>query len=362
MGVRVNLTALPDRGALLNPPNRFHPIAVEWDENLPPEERPDPRTRFFVDSAQTLVTRNDSPDIPFTHSVNPYRGCEHGCVYCYARPTHEYFGYSSGLDFESVIFVKTRAPELLRAELLKKRLREPLVFSGVTDCYQPAERRFELTRRCLEVLESVRHPVSLITKSRLITRDIDLLERMATRGQAAVAISLTTLDPVLARRLEPRASLPSARLDAIHRLSEAGIPTGVMTAPIIPGLNDHEIPALLDAAREAGASYAGWVLLRLPHAVGTLFHDWLKRHYPGRAEKVLTAIQETRAGELSDSRFGSRMRGTGPAAERIARLFEVAHRRAGYAPWHEPLVMDGGVGVYRLPSISETQLELFPQC
>lgn len=351
----MNSLPLKARGATLNPANRFQPIEIEWEDDLAEENQPDTRTRFFVDSAQTLITTNDSPDIPFTHSVNPYRGCEHGCVYCYARPTHEYFGYSSGLDFESVIFVKTRAPELLRSELKRERHhREPLVFSGVTDCYQPAERHFQLTRQCLEVLEEHQHAASLITKSRLITRDLDLLAPMAERRQVSVAISLTTLDPALARRLEPRAALPEARLDAIRQLSQAGVPCGVMTAPIIPGLNDHEIPGLLDAARQAGASYAGWVLLRLPHAVKDLFTDWLQQHFPDREQKVMNAIRETRAGKLSNAQFGSRMRGKGASAARIQQLFEVAKRRAGFREWHEPL----DCSRFRIPG-AESQLELF---
>lgn len=351
----MNSSQIRARGAVLNPPNRFLPLHFEWDPDLPDDLAPQPRTRFFVDSAQTLITRNDSPDIPFTHSVNPYRGCEHGCVYCYARPTHEYFGYSSGLDFESVIFVKTNAPDLLRRELQKGRRRlEPLAFSGVTDCYQPAERHFQLTRQCLEVLQECHHPASLITKSRLITRDLDLLSAMAMRRQVSVAVSLTTLDPELARRLEPRAALPAARLDTIRQLADAGIPVGVMTAPILPGLNDHEIPALLSAAREAGASYAGWVLLRLPHAVKALFTDWLERHYPDRKQKVLNAIRDTRDGQLSDARFGSRMRGAGPAAERLDQFFRVARDRAGFRDWHEPL----DCSRFRPPQLA-AQLELF---
>ena len=318
------------RGTGLNPANRFEELAYEWEESADPAEKPAPRTRFFKDNAKSILVKNDSPDIPFTWSLNPYRGCEHGCVYCYARPYHEYLGLSSGLDFESMIFVKSDAPELLAAELSKPSW-EPdwIALGGVTDCYQPVERKLEVTRRCLQVLADARHPCGLVTKNKLVARDLDVFQELAKHGCGRVYVSLTTLDPELARRMEPRASTPADRLAAMKTLAEGGVPVGVMTAPLILGLNDHEMPKLLEAARDAGADSAGYVPLRLPHQLGPLLEDWLTRHYPDRKEKVLNQIRTTRGGRLNDPRFGSRMRGEGVFAEHLAKLFALTCRKLG---------------------------------
>jgi DNA repair photolyase len=319
------------RGAASNPPNRFEPIQLERDADWNPEDDPAPRTQFLRDSSATIINYNDSPDVGFDASVNPYRGCEHGCIYCYARPTHEFLGMSSGLDFESRILVKLDAPALLRRELASQKWKPQVIaMSGVTDCYQPAERRLRLTRGCLEVLAEFRNPVGIVTKNHLVTRDIDLLRELAAHQAAAVFISITTLDATLTPRLEPRASLPAMRLRAIEELSAAGIPVGVMVAPIIPAITDHEIPRILAAARKAGAKCAGRVVLRLPYEVKNLFDDWLARHFPDRREKVLHRIESLRGGKLNDARFGSRMTGEGIFSEQIERLFNVGCRKAGF--------------------------------
>jgi DNA repair photolyase len=318
------------RGTGLNPTNRFDALAYEWEESADPAERPAPKTRFYRDSSKSILVRNDSPDIPFTWSLNPYRGCEHGCVYCYARPYHEYLGLSSGIDFESMIFVKENAPELLTAELAKPSWEpETVALGGVTDVYQPIERKLEITRRCLQVFADARHPCGLVTKNHLVTRDADVLQDLAKLKLARVFVSLTTLDPELARRMEPRASTPAKRLEAMSALAKAGVHVGVMTAPLILGLNDHELPALLEAAAGAGAVSAGYVPLRLPHELGPLFEDWLGRHYPDRKEKVLNQIRSMRGGALNDPRFGSRMRGSGIFADHLAQLFALTCRRVG---------------------------------
>lgn len=318
------------RGTAENPPNRFERFHVEPDPDAAPEQGPAPTTQFFRDRSCSIISYNDSPDVGFAASLNPYRGCEHGCPYCYARPTHEYLGFSAGLDFETRIVVKPDAPELLARELSSGRwVPQPLALSGVTDCYQPVERRLQLTRRCLEVLVRFRNPVCVVTKNHLVTRDLDLLSKLAAHGAARVYLSLTTLDPALTSRLEPRASLPAHRLAAISALRRAGVPVGVLVSPVIPGLNDHEIPALLQAAAEAGAGFAWYTLLRLPHAVATLFEAWLERHFPLRKAKVLNQVRALRGGRLDDPRFGFRMRGQGPGADRLEALFELARRRAG---------------------------------
>ena len=321
------------RGAGFDPPNRFTHAHRELDPevmDLDPAEEPLPATQFLDDHSQTALNRNDSPDIGFTWSLNPYRGCEHGCAYCYARPTHEYLGFSAGLDFESRIVVKHRAPELLRRELSAPSWKpDTVALSGVTDCYQPVERKLRLTRRCLEVFAEFRNPVGIVTKNALVARDADVLGELARHRATVVMISLTTLDPTLRARLEPRTSPPAARLAAIRTLARAGIPVGVMVAPVIPAVNDHEIPRLLAAAAEAGARFAAKVVLRLPLAVAPLFEDWLERHVPDRREKVLNQIRELRGGALNDARFGSRMRGEGPRAEQLSQLFAVACRKAG---------------------------------
>jgi DNA repair photolyase len=318
------------RGTGDNPTNRFLSESLERDEDWDPSEDPAPQTQFIADDTKTLIARNDSPDIPFDASINVYRGCEHGCVYCYARPFHEYLGYSSGIDFETRILVKHRAPELLREELSSPKWKpQVLAMSGVTDCYQPAERKFQLTRRCLEVLAEFRHPVGIVTKNFLVTRDIDLLSELARHQAVVVFLSLTTLDATLTPKLEPRASLPAHRLAAIRKLRDAGIPVGVMIAPIIPGLNDHEIPSLLAEAARAGATSAGKVVLRLPFALKELFEGWLERHFPEQKDKVLNRIRALRDGQLNDPAPGRRMTGEGLFAEQIAKMFEVACRRAG---------------------------------
>lgn len=318
------------RGATINPRGRFEQLEVELDEEFEHEAR-NPATAYLRDDAQSLISYNDSPDIGFRASLNPYRGCEHGCAYCYARPFHEYLGFSAGLDFETRIMVKMGAPELLRSELASPKWQpQPLAMSGVTDCYQPVERKLQITRGCLKVLTEFRNPVGIVTKNHLVTRDLDLLSELAQFSAASVHISITTLDSGLARRLEPRASSPAHRLAAVARLSEAGIPVGVLVAPVIPGLTEHEIPAILQAAAQAGAQRAGYTLLRLPYGVKDIFSAWLEEHVPGSKEKILGRIRELRGGELNDSRFGARMHGQGRYADEIAQLFAVAETRAGF--------------------------------
>ena len=337
---------LPGRGVPDNPPNRFERISRFPDPGEEPEAR---LTEFLPDKTLSVVSSNQSPDVPFDVSVNPYRGCEHGCVYCYARPTHEYLGLSAGLDFEKTILVKHRAPELLRAALGRPGWKPKLLgMSGVTDPYQPAERRFRLTRGCLEVLRDFRNPVSIVTKNHLVTRDLDLLSELADHGCVHVTMSVTSLDPDLQRRMEPRTSVPAKRLRAIEALADAGIPVGVNLAPVIPGLNDEEIPAILGAARNAGASYAAFLLLRLPLGVSQLFEAWLDRHYPDRKDRVLNRIRNVRQGSLNDSAFFRRSRGEGPYAEGIGSLFRVAARKTGLDRPPPPLSIrsfrrDGGV-------------------
>ena len=332
---------LRGRGAQLNPPNRFERLHVALDPDttdVPPEERSDPRTTFYFDDTQTILTKNDSPDVPFSMGLNAYRGCEHGCAYCFARPYHEYLGWSSGLDFETKILVKLRAPELLRRELSSPRWQpQSITMSGATDCYQPAERRFQLSRGVLEVCREFRQPISIITKNALVARDVDLLAELARFHCAAVYVSVTSLDRELAGKLEPRASRPAARLEAIRTLSTAGVPVGVMVAPIIPGLNDHEMPAILAAAAAAGARRAGYVIMRLPHAVKDVFLAWLDTHEPGKKARILSRVREIRGGKLNVSEWGQRLRGEGIFADQIAELFNIATRRAGLTEQHVAL-------------------------
>jgi DNA repair photolyase len=317
------------------------------------------RTRVYRDRSRTIINRVESPELPFRWTINPYRGCEHGCIYCYARPTHEYLGLSSGLDFETQIFAKTAAAELLVRELSAKDWRgETIMMSGVTDAYQPAERRLKITRACLEVMAPAGQPVSIVTKSGLVRRDIDLLTSLARRGAARVAISLTTLDRALASRLEPRACAPDVRLRAIRELAEAGIPVGVMVAPVIPGLTDHELPALLQAAARAGAGHAGMVLLRLPWQNKALFLDWLERHAPLKASKVEGLIRGSRGGRLYDSSWEQRWSGTGPVAEQIGQTFRVFAKRLGLDGPLEPLSSAGFVRPLR-GALDPGQLPLF---
>jgi DNA repair photolyase len=288
------------------------------------------RTQFLKDLSQSIITYNNSPDIGFGAGINPYRGCEHGCAYCYARPTHEYLGFSAGLDFESKIMVKENAPELLRRELSSQKWKPQLLaMSGVTDCYQPVERRLELTRRCLAVLAEFRNPVCIITKNFLVTRDLDLLRELAAHRAVMVHLSINSLDPELARKLEPRAATPRQRLAAVEALSAAGVPVGVLVAPVIPTLNEPEIPAVLAAAKNAGAQWAGKEVLRLPLTVAPVFQEWLHRTFPEKAEKVLGRIRSIRGGRLNDSRFGSRMRGEGIFADQISQIFRVTLRKVG---------------------------------
>ncbi len=321
------------RGAVGNPSGRFEPETREiFDDGWDLEESDPPRleTTLSVDRARTVITRNQSPDLGFDRSINPYRGCEHGCVYCFARPTHAYLGLSPGLDFESRIFVKPEAPALLTKELRRRGYQcRPIAMGTNTDPYQPAERKTKVTRGILKVLQEFRHPVSIVTKSATVTRDIDILAEMAADGLAKVAVSVTTLDRDLARKLEPRASTPARRLGAIRALSEAGIPVVAMASPIIPVLTDPEMEAILEATRDAGAGAARYILLRLPLEVKELFTDWLDTHAPLKKDHVLNLVRETRDGRLNDPDFFSRQVGSGPYAELIKRRFYVATRKLG---------------------------------
>jgi DNA repair photolyase len=321
------------RGAGFNPPNRFEPFHLETLADPCLEADDDthsPATELLVDGTRSILAENDSPDLGFRFSLNPYRGCEHGCSYCFARPSHEYLGFSAGLDFETKILVKPDAPALLE-EALRKKSWEPQVvaLSGNTDCYQPVERKLGLTRRCLEVFLKFRNPVGIVTKSALILRDLDLLEQLAKLDLVHVTMSVTTLDPDLARAMEPRAAVPEKRLEALAGLRARGISAGILVAPVIPGLNDEEIPAILRECAARGAVSAGWVMLRLSGAVEPIFVDWLRRELPLRAEKVLNRIREVRGGKLSDSRFGNRMRGEGAIANNIGDLFALMARKYG---------------------------------
>jgi len=325
------------RGACSNPAGRYEPWAVEPADDGWPVDEPDPAPRTTVewDRARSVIARNGSPDVPFDRSVNPYRGCEHGCIYCYARPSHARLGLSPGLDFETRLYAKADAARLLREALARPGYRcAPIALGANTDPYQPVERRLRITRAILEVLAECRHPVMVTTKSAAVERDLDLLADMAREGLAEVAISVGTLDPGLARRLEPRATAPARRIEAIRRLSAAGVPVRVLCAPVIPALNDHELERVLAAAAEAGARAAGYVLLRLPGEVRGLFEEWLAVHYPDRARRVLNALRAARGGHLSDARFGRRMTGEGEYARLLARRFALAARRHG---------LDGGL-------------------
>lgn len=337
---------LQGRGTSTNPGNRFERAQYTPDLDPQPEAteeastNPDsppiriPLTQFIPDATKSIIASNNSPDVPFTYSINPYRGCSHGCIYCFARPTHEYLGLSAGLDFETKILVKHNAPELLRKELSSKKWQpQTIAFSGVTDCYQPAEREFRLTRRCLEVLLDFRNPVGLITKNRLITRDLDLLGKLAGFNCLQVFISITTLDPQLTQVMEPRTSVPRDRLRTIRELSGAGIPVGVMVAPIIPALTDHELPSILEAARDAGATSAGFVPLRLPFGLKDLFADWLAQHFPDRQQKILNRTRELHSGSKDGALYNhnhfERMHGKGPWSDHLAQSFELHTRRLG---------------------------------
>lgn len=328
--------AIHGRGASWSPANRFEKLHVDLndpdvvDPHVETEERPCRETQYFRDDTKSIITRNSSPDVGFETSLNPYRGCEHGCIYCYARPTHEYLGLSAGLDFESKIMVKTKAPELLHAELEAPRWEpQTLVLSGVTDPYQPIERKLRITRACLEVLARFRNPVAIITKNRLVARDLDVLKELSAHNAVAVNISVTSLDSNLQRVLEPRTSSPRARLDTIRQLHDAGIPIGVMVAPIVPGITDHEIPKIIEACAKAGAKFAGYTVVRLPWAVAPLFEHWLEKHFPERKEKVLGRIRDLRGNRLNNPRWHTRMTGEGIFAEQIASMFAISCRRNG---------------------------------
>jgi DNA repair photolyase len=340
------LARIKGRGAASNREGRFESSASEsFDDGWyrEPEDPARPPTTVTEERARSILSRNDSPDIPFDQSLNPYRGCEHGCVYCYARPSHGYLNLSAGLDFETKLFAKTNAAERLRAELAKPNYAcTPINLGANTDPYQPIERRYRLTRAVLELFAETRHPVTIVTKNALIERDLDLLVPLARQNLVYAFVSVTTLDNTLASRLEPRASAPHARLRAIRALSEAGVPVGVFVAPLIPMLTDAELEAVLERAREAGARSASYTLVRLPHEVKDLFKEWLALHYPERAEHVMSLIRQMRGGRENDPRFGSRFRGEGVFAQLIARRFRVAVQRLGYAGRNEDVVLERG--------------------
>lgn len=348
-------------GSNLDPPNRFERVHseadlehVEWDTEYL-QERSDRRIQYLADTSRSIVSENESPDIPFRYSVNPYRGCAHACPYCYARNTHEYLGLNAGLDFETKIFVKHDAPRLLREFLSRDAwIPEPITFCGVTDCYQPAEREFRLMRQCLEVANGCHQPIGIITKNALVLRDLELLRDMASRQLVQVNLSITTMDAELARVMEPRTSIPSARLRAVGMLASAGVPVRVMVAPIIPGLNDHEVPTILKAARDAGAGDAGYVLLRLPLTVEPVFLEWLQRTQPLKAEKVENLIRQARHGKLSDSTWGQRLVGSGEIADQIRSMFQIFRKKLDFRPLPE---LD--VSQFTPPLPANGQLRLF---
>lgn len=353
------LVQIRGRGAPQNPKNRFvdseYVADGDWLDTLDDDE-PGPRTEFLRDHTRGIISRNNSPDIPFETSVNPYRGCEHGCIYCFARPTHEYLGFSAGLDFETRILVKHEAAELLRKELASPRWTpQPIAMSGVTDPYQPVERKLGITRACLEVLAEFRNPVAMVTKNHLVTRDADLLGELAAHQAAVVNISITTLNEKLQRVMEPRASTPARRLEAVRKLTEAGVPVRVLVAPVVPGLTDHEMPAIVAAAAGAGAKAASYIPLRLPHGLKDLFQDWLQTHFPDRKDKVLNRVRDMRGGKLYDSEWGTRMSGTGIFADQYGALFAAACRKAGLEREFPHL----STAAFRQPHTPAGQMALF---
>jgi DNA repair photolyase len=350
------------RGAVGNPANRYDRYSYhEFDDGWTPRDdadfAPPPlRTTVHEDASRSLIARNQSPDLGFDRSINPYRGCEHGCVYCFARPTHAYLGLSPGLDFEAQLFAKSNAAVLLDKELRAPSYRPRTIAIGTnTDPYQPVERERRITRSILETLDAFNHPVSIVTKSALVARDIDILAGMAERGLTSVCVSVTSLDRGLSRRMEPRAATPAKRLATIRALAEAGIPTGVMVAPVVPGLTDPEMEAILDAAREAGAAFASYIPLRLPLEVKDLMSDWLEEHYPDRAKRVFSLVRSMRDGKLNDPNFGSRMQGTGPFARLLERRFVVATRKLGLDRKPTALRTD----LFAPPARTGDQLSLF---
>ena len=350
------------RGSNLNPPNRFGVPRYEIDFDHLEHDADylaslhNPRTQYIPDNAKTIVSENDSPDVGFRFSINPYRGCSHGCSYCFARQTHEYLGFNAGLDFETKVLVKEEAPSLFRTFLSRKNWQpEPIALSGVTDGYQPVERQYRLTRRCLEVAAEFRQPIIIVTKNALVLRDLDILQEMASQNLVHVNISITTVDADLARSMEPRTSTPAARFRAMSGLANAGVPVRLLMAPIIPGLNESEIPAVLEASKDAGARGAGYIVLRLPLTVGPVFWEWLERAHPLRYEKVQNRIRSVRGGKLNESKFGTRMSGTGEISKGIANLFCVFRKRYG---------LDGGMppldcSRFLIPQPTTGQLRLF---
>ncbi|TDW36651.1 DNA repair photolyase [Rhizobium azibense] len=356
-GLRIEGDRRRGRAAGLNPSGRFEPMHREaFDDGWQTlEELPPFKTEVQIEKPRTAITRNESPDVPFDRSINPYRGCEHGCIYCFARPTHAYMGLSAGLDFEARLFAKPDAAKLLERELARPGYKPRVIAIGTnTDPYQPIEKEWRIMRQILEVLNKANHPVSIVTKSALILRDIDILQEMAAKSLVRAALSLTTLDRKLARAMEPRAATPPRRLEAIQALTEAGIPTSVMAAPMIPALNDHELERILDAAKVAGALEAGYVILRLPLEVAPLFRDWLLQNYPDRYRHVMSLVRSMRGGKDYDAEFGKRMKGAGPYAWQLARRFEMATKRLGMTRRSMPLRDD----LFVPPDGSGVQLSL----
>lgn len=356
----MNGPKISGRSSGFNPQNRFEELSVvpsdEDDRFFPDEDREERRveTRYFVDASRSVLAKNDSPDIPFTYSLNPYRGCEHGCIYCYARPSHEYLGFSAGLDFESKIMVKEDAPQLLREHFLKRSWQPQVVaLAGNTDCYQPVERKLQLTRKCLEVFLEFRNPVGMVTKNYLITRDVDILGELAKLNLVSVFVSVTSLKQDLTRKMEPRTSSPAKKLETIETLSKNGIPVGVLVAPVIPGLTDEEIPSILKEASERGAKWASMQMLRLPFAVKELFVEWVRREYPDRENRIVSRLKQVRGGKLSSYEFGERMKGTGETASAIRQLFRASRKKYHM---NEDL-LDLATDKFRRPS--GAQLEMF---
>jgi DNA repair photolyase len=358
VGMAVDRERRRGRGAHSNASGRYEPLArIAFDDGWEKlEDLPPFKTSVTADATRKIITRNDSPDISFDRSINPYRGCEHGCVYCFARPTHAFLGLSPGLDFESKLFMKPNAPELLERELSAPGYTPKVIAIGTnTDPYQPIERRYQIMRRILEVLDRAGHPVGIVTKSALVLRDLDILARMAKRDLVKVAISVTTLDAKLARTMEPRASTPPRRLEALRQLVKAGVPTSTMVAPVIPALNDAEIERILEAVAETGVRHAGYVLLRLPLEVRDLFREWLMANFPDRYRHVFKLIRDMRGGKDYDSTFGSRMTGKGPIAWMIGRRFEVACERLGFNATSVKTTTEH----FRRPQAASEQLSLF---
>jgi DNA repair photolyase len=358
LGTAVDRDRRRGRGTISNTSGRYEPLArVSFDDGWQGlEDLPVFKTTVTVDATRKIIARNDSPDISFDRSINPYRGCEHGCVYCFARPTHAYLGLSPGLDFESKLFMKPQAPELLERELAAPGYVPKVIAIGTnTDPYQPIERRYQIMRRILEVLERAGHPVGIVTKSALVLRDLDILTRMAKRDLVKVAISVTTLDPKLARVMEPRASTPPRRLEALRQLVKAGVPASTLVAPVIPAINDAEIERILDAVAETGVRNAGYVLLRLPLEIRDLFREWLNENFPDRAEHVFKLVRDTRGGKDYDSAWGKRMTGSGPVAWMIGRRFEVACERLGFNKTSVKTTVEH----FRHPRPASAQLDLF---